>query len=79
MAPAPTGSKTIGIPILFASFPAISIDSTVLAFKVPMFRTSAFARFTISFTSFSSSAITGDAPIARVILAQSFIVTLFVI
>ena len=74
-APAPTGSSTTGIFNSLAFFPDAIIDSIVLSFKVPIFITSAEAIDVISADSFKSSAIIGDAPIARSILAQSFTVT----
>ena len=75
VAPTPTGSKTMGIPLFFAFLPTATIDSILREFKVPMFNTKEDAKETISSTSPISSAITGDAPIASVIFAQSFTVT----
>ena len=78
VAPTPTGSNITGIPTSLAFFPALSIASTDSACKVPMFISSADENETTSSTSRLSSAIIGDAPEARIIFAQSLIVTVFV-
>ena len=74
-APAPTGSKTTGTPSSLAFFPAATIDSTVLALRVPMFITRAFEIEVISAASAISSAMIGEAPMARMQFATSFTVT----
>ena len=51
------------------------MDSTVLSFRVPMFRTVAEAMETIAGTSSAASVITGDPPAQMQMLAQSFTVT----
>ena len=75
VAPAPTGSSTIGTPSSFAVRPAASIASTQCGERVPMLSTSAPASWTISSTSSRAWAITGSAPSASVALAVSFITT----
>ena len=75
VAPAPTGSKTTGIPFALALRPASIMDSTLLTFNVPIFSTRAEDMAAISPTSSMASDMTGDAPMARHALAQSFTVT----
>ena len=74
-APAPTGSSTTGTPARLALCPAKIMESTVRAFSVPMFNTSACAMAAISPASAASSAIIGDAPTASTMFATSFTVT----
>ena len=54
---------------------AVTIEATVRAFNVPMFKTSASLMPVISATSASSSAMIGEPPQARTALATSFTVT----
>ncbi len=75
VAPAPTGSRITGIRRSFAIPPASSIDSICPLLSVPILRTSAPAKVTISQTSSGASAMTGAAPTEIVILAQSLTVT----
>jgi hypothetical protein len=75
VAPAPTGSRMIGTPSAVAFLPALSIDAIHASSSVPMFSTSALAKATISSTSFSACAITGDAPAASRRFAVKFITT----
>jgi len=65
VAPEPTGSRTIGIFNALAFFPARSMASTHWGVSVPIFRTRAPARKTISSTSSAACAMTGEAPQAR--------------
>ena len=74
-APAPTGSSTTGTPAWLARLPASTIDSTVRALSVPMFKTSAPAMEAMSPASAISSAMMGDAPTANTIFATSLTVT----
>ena len=74
-APAPTGSSTTGIFRALARLPAASMEATVRALSVPMLMTSAELRLTICSTSAASSAIMGEPPAARIMLAQSLTVT----
>ena len=75
VAPTPTGSSTTGIPRAFAALPASSIASIQWSESVPMLRTSADARPTISSTSCGACAMTGSAPSASVAFAVSFMTT----
>jgi hypothetical protein len=75
VAPTPTGSRTTGIPFVFAALPASTIEARVRSFAVPIFKTSASQMPTISATSSISSAIIGEAPMAKTTLAQSLTVT----
>ena len=75
VAPAPTGSSTTGAPCRLAARPASTIASTHSGESVPMLSTSAPATAAISSTSSRAWAITGEAPMARVMLAVSFITT----
>ena len=75
VAPAPTGSRMTGMECSFALRPAMSIASTCSFLKVPMLSTRAPAIDTISSTSSLASAMTGEAPMHSVMLAQSFTVT----
>ena len=75
VAPAPQGSRIIGMFFSFAVFPAISIDSICCGSKVPMFNSRALDIEVISDTSSFACAMTGAAPIARVTFAQSLTVT----
>ena len=74
-APAPTGSKSTGLSNSLAFLAAKNIDSIVFLFNVPILIFRALAMEVISQTSSFSSAITGDAPIASIMLAQSLTVT----
>ena len=74
VAPAPTGSRSMGIPFTEAVPNATSMDATVLAFRVPMLTTVAEEMATMSATS-SPSVMTGDPPAQMHTLAQSFTVT----
>ncbi|MPN12631.1 hypothetical protein SDC9_159950 [bioreactor metagenome] len=67
-----------GFLYLLATLPAIRYKFNNSEFIVPIFITTEFAAFTISSTSSYEKLIKGLAPNANVILAQSFIVTLFV-
>ena len=78
LAKTPTGSSTTGLLYLFAAFPAFTNKSKYDEFIVPIFITTALATETISSTSSYEKLIKGLAPIAKVIFAQSVIVTLFV-
>ena len=69
VAPDPTGSRTMGVPRLLALRPALSMDAIQLSVRVPILRTNAPAKATMSSTSFSAWAMTGDAPQARRALA----------
>ena len=75
VAPAPTGSRTTGIPRALAALPASSIASIHCSESVPMLSTSADASPTISSTSSRACAITGSAPSASVAFAVSFMTT----
>ena len=75
VAPAPTGSSTIGIPLRDAAAPAILIPSSQASSKVPIFSTRAPAMDVISSTSRGQCAMTGEAPMARSALAELFITT----
>ena len=75
VAPAPTGSRTTGIPRSFAAFPAASIASTQGGESVPMLIASAPASPTISSTSSRACAMTGSAPSASSAFAVSFMTT----
>ena len=79
VAPAPTGSSTIGIPHSLARFPAQIIAAIWSRVSVPILRTRAPAILTISATSSAAFVMTGAAPMQRVIFAQSLIVTSLVI
>jgi hypothetical protein len=63
------------MPISLAVLAASNIALDVLTLIVPIFTTSAFASLVISATSLSSSAMIGDAPANKQILAQSCTVT----
>jgi len=78
VAPAPTGSRITGIPRSFARAPARSIAPTWASVRVPIFRTRAPASPAISAASSGASAMTGAAPAQSVMLAQSLMVTRFV-
>ena len=71
-APAPTGSSTTGRPSRFAVCPECSIASARAVLSVPSLRQSAAQRAVISAASCGASAITGDAPQASRMFAQSF-------
>jgi hypothetical protein len=60
---------------LFAAAPASFMDSMVLEFKVPMFKTTAFCERDHVLHLFFASAITGEAPKFFVMSAQSPTVT----
>ena len=75
VAPAPTGSRIIGMFLFAAVSPAASIPSIWFSSSVPIFRTSALAILSRSMTSFGACDITGAAPKQIVMLAQSFTVT----
>lgn len=75
VAPAPTGSRTTGMPRSLASLPASSMLSMVLRFSVPMLSTTADAAGTMPLTSSISSVITGEPPQQMHALATSFTVT----
>ena len=77
LAPAATGSSTIGCPSRFASRAASSMASC--ARSAPMLSASASLFAVISSTSRSSCAMIAVPPAARMIFAQSFMVTLLVI
>ena len=79
VAPTPTASKITGMLFLFAAFPANFMDSINVEVKVPMFNTKASAIEAISADSSLEWAITGKAPIALVMFAQSYMVTQLVI
>ena len=74
-APAPTGSSTTGRPSRLAVCPASSMEGMVRLFNVPMLRFSPAHSEMMSSTSAASSAMMGDAPQARTMLAQSLTVT----
>ena len=76
LAPAATGSSTTGRPLRFAILAARSMASC--ARTAPMLITSACACEVISSTSRSSCAIMAVPPAARMIFAQSLMVTLLV-
>ena len=69
VAPAPTGSSTMGRPSSDALRPALTMAASQVSVSVPMLSTRAPARATISSTSLSAWAITGEAPAARRTLA----------
>ena len=75
LAPAPTGSSTIGWPSSPATFPAARMVSIVRAFSVPMLSTRPPQMRVISGASSMSSAMMGEPPQARSALAQSLTVT----
>ncbi len=65
----------IGVLRPDAFFPAVIMESTHSSVRVPMFSTRAPANATISSTSFSAWAITGEAPMASRALAVKFMTT----
>ena len=71
--PTLTGSKITGTFLVFAVFVAFSYMSVLS--MVPMFSTKADEIFAMSSNSSSFAVIIGEAPIAKVTLAQSFTVT----
>jgi len=74
-APAPTGSNTTGTPRRRAAAMARCIASTQGRLRVPMLITRAEAMPTMSSTSSTAWAMTGEAPSARRALAVEFITT----
>ncbi len=78
VAPAPTGSSTIGMFCAAAARPAMRIASVFVGESMPRLRTSACAAAAISATSSGASAITGRAPNASVTFATSFATTALV-
>ena len=64
-----------GTPSSDAFRPALSMAAIQASSSVPMFSTRAFAKATISSTSFSACAITGAAPAASRMFAVKFITT----
>ncbi|BAA30258.1 165aa long hypothetical protein [Pyrococcus horikoshii OT3] len=78
VAPAPTGSSTIGFPNSFAISVAFTIDLLHPESRVPIFMTTASASLIISSSSSSAWAITGEAPNASKAFAVVFITTKFV-
>ena len=74
VAPAPTGSRSMGMPLEDAVRNATSIEPTVLALSVPMLTTVDDEIDTMSATS-SPSVMTGEPPAQMQMLAQSLTVT----
>ena len=74
VAPAPTGSRSMGMPLEDAVRNATSIEPTVLALSVPMLTTVDEEIDTMSATS-SPSVMTGEPPAQMQMLAQSLTVT----
>ena len=75
VAPAPTGSRTMGRPFRRAASPAWNMAAIQGALSVPMLMTSDCAMAAISPTSSSAWAMTGDAPSASSALAVVFMTT----
>ena len=75
LAPAPTGSKSMGCPSSLAFFPAVNIPSMVRSFNVPILIFSPPQIAVISATSLGSSDMIGLAPQANSTFATSFTVT----
>ena len=75
VAPAPTGSRTMGRAFRLAASPALNIAAIQGALRVPMLMTSDRAIAVISATSSSAWAITGEAPIASRAFAVVFMTT----
>src|SRR5271157_745422 len=75
VAPAPTGSSTMGSPFRRAAPPAWNMAAIQGALSVPILITSARAMAVISATSSSAWAMTGDAPSASSALAVTFMTT----
>jgi len=75
VAPAPTGSSTIGMPRSSARSAAMYMALTHSLLRVPMLITRAEAMPTISAASSSAWAITGEAPMASSAFAVLFMTT----
>ena len=71
--PAPTGSKTTGLPARLAACPPKIMDSTLS--MAPRLHSRALAAAAVSCTSRMSEAMVGEPPTARRMLAQSLTVT----
>ena len=75
VAPAPTGSRMTGTFIFAARSAALCIARIQSRLNVPMLMTRAPAMLTMSSTSSSAWAMTGEAPIASKALAELFMTT----